>query len=87
MARIGRPTYLDKINAEIRRVKKRNQARKKAEAKPKPKKKACANCVGGLVRAKPKAVKGGVGGLVKAKPKAKPKANGSKSIKSKKGKK
>tara|TARA_Y100000361_G_scaffold154088_1_gene178097 strand:+ start:1175 stop:1396 length:222 start_codon:yes stop_codon:yes gene_type:complete len=73
---MARPTYLDKINAEIRKAKKRNQK------KLPPKKKS--NVIGKPLNV---AKGGGVGGLVKAKPKAKPKANGSKSIKSKKGKK
>ena len=75
---MARPTYLDKINAEIRKAKKRNQK------KLPPKKKS--NVIGKPLNV---AKGGGVGGLVKAKPKAngKAKANGSKSIKSKKGKK
>ena len=66
---MARPTYLDKINAEIRKAKKRNQ--KKLPPKPTKKK---SNVIGKPITAVK--VRGGVGGLVKAKPKPKAKANG-----------
>ena len=64
---MARPTYLDKINAEIRKAKKRNQKKL-----PPTKKKS--NVIGKPITAVK--VRGGVGGLVKAKPKPKAKANG-----------
>jgi len=71
---MARPSYLDKINAEIRKAKKRNQ--KKLPPKPTKKK---SNVIGKPLNV---AKGGGVGGLVKAKPKpkakAKAKANGKK---------
>ena len=82
-----KPTFGNFVQAMVKKA-------NKPPPKPKkPKKKACANCIGKPIKAVK--VKGGVGKPIKAvkvkggvgKPKAKPKANGSKSIKSKKGKK